>query len=48
MKKMAMAVIGLAFLASLTGCKGRTLDNVESNGETIEVTPIAADTDSIG
>lgn len=40
MRKSALLLLGLA-LASIafTSCKGRTLDNVEPTGDTIEVNP---------
>lgn len=40
MKKSFLFLLGLALTAAtLTSCKGRTLDNVEPTGDTIEVNP---------
>lgn len=49
---ITMAAAGAIFLPALSSCRGRTLDNVEATGETIEVAidtlsskqPVVADT----
>lgn len=45
-KKSAYAALALVAMAAFAGCKGRTLDNVEPTGETVEVNLDTADADS--
>ena len=34
-----LALAGMLFMLTTSGCKGRTLDNVVPNGDTVEVDP---------
>lgn len=34
-----LALAGMLFILTASGCKGRTLDNVVPNGDTVEVDP---------
>lgn len=45
MKSFAALAIVAAIAMTATGCKGRTTDNVEPTGDTVEVNPMAPESE---
>lgn len=46
MKSLPLLALAAGIALTATGCKGRTTDNVQPTGDTVEVTPLEPATDA--